>query len=480
MKITNCKIISTTCLPRNIFLIIIFLICFTFISFAQEIKFVQLINADSLVGKVINNESVRILNGNVQLLHEDVQIFCDKGIQYLETNKAELEGSIKIIQGDVIVSAPKGFYFGDLKKAFGSKGIKLNDGKVTLIADSGEYFFNEKKALFKGKVKLFDDSTTLNSNHLTYFTDIEKAIAIDNVKIEQAQNIIYADTLVYFRKEEISIADGNVFIENKNDNIKIYSDHLENYAQKKESYISGRPLFLQIDTTDDGKIDTLLISSKKMEAFRNENEIYIATDSVKIWRSGFSSSNNLTKYFKKEGKIISYKTSTSDEQPIFWYDENQSYGDSIVILTFENSIKEAFIFGSSFLVSQDTLNPKRFNQMSGAFIKMDFDSSKLKTVFVKGNALSIYYLYDMNEPNGLNKSSSDSALIFLSENRVDEIKIFGNPEAEYHPEELIIDKEKDFEISGFKWIEDRPIKESLLSIRGLFIKAEAKAEVKLR
>jgi lipopolysaccharide export system protein LptA len=443
--------------------------------YSQEREFVQLINADSLVGKIINNESVRILNGNVHLVQEDITILCDKGIQYLESNKAELEGNVKIIQGNVTVTAPTGFYFGDIKKAFGNKGIVLNDGKVELSADSGNYFFDEKKAVFRGKVKLQDSITTLTSTQLIYFTETEKAIAFDDVEIIQGKSYIYSDTLTYFRKEKNSIAKGNVLIENRNDNVKIYCNHLENYEEKKISILTGEPLFIQIDTTENGKIDTLLISALRMESIRGENEYYTAIDSVRIWRGGFSSRNNVTKYFKEEGRIVTFKT--DEAQPIFWYDENQSYGDSVEIFTKENRIHQAFIYGASFLITQDTLNPKRFNQLSGSFIRMDFDNSELKTVFVKGNALSIYYLYDENEPNGLNKASGDSTLIFLSNDKVDEIKLYGSPEGEYYPEEKILNKEKEFQLAGFFWNEDRPAKEMILSTRKLIkIEAETKAE----
>jgi len=459
------------------FLFVFILIFFIESVYSQETKVVQLINADSLVGKIINNESVRILNGNVHLIQDDINIFCDRGIQYLESNKAELEGNVKITQGDVTVTAPKGFYFGNIKKASGNKGVVLNDGKVNLSADSGDYFFDQKMAVFRGNVKLQDDTTALTSKQLVYFTDSEKAIAKGGVNIVQGNNFIYSDTLIYFRKEKNSFADGNVRIENKNDNVKIYCSHLENYEEKKYSLLMGDPLFTQIDTADDGKIDTLLISSRRMESFRGESECYTAIDSVNIWRGGFASRNNITQYFKKEGKIVTVKS--NEVQPIFWYNENQSYGDSVEIFTKENKIHQVYIHGASFLITQDTLNPKRFNQMNGSFIKMDFDSSKLKSVFVKGNALSIYYLYDENEPNGLNKASGDSTLIFLSDNKVEEIKLYGSPEGEYYPEEKILNKEKEFQLAGFFWLDNRPTKEMILRERKLInIKAKTKAEAK--
>lgn len=447
----------------------LFFLLITSLLKAQEIKVVQLVNSDSLIGTVINNERVRILFGNVHLIHEDIQIFCDKGIQYLQSNKAELEGNIKIIQGNQVLTTQKGFYFGSTKTAFGTKGITLYDGKITLKADSGEYFFEQKKALFKGRVILFDDTTELKSRQLTYFTEKEHAIAIGNVQITQFENKIFADTLDYFRQKRFSIARGNVVAFNTKDNLKIYSDYLENNEITRYSYVTGRPVLIQIDTTSENKIDTLVIVAEKMESYRDTADIFIAIDSVKIWRGELSAVCDYAIYNKSLGKIV---TSIRNEfQPLFWYSENLAYGDSVEIFVEENKIKFINIFQDAFLISKDTLIENRFNQMNGLFIQLRFEpdtlskQNKLREVFIVGNALSIYYLYDENEPSGLNKSSSDSALIVIENNKVVEVKLFGSPEGEYHPEEKVVGKEKDFLLSGFKWIENKPEKEALLSRR---------------
>ncbi|MCX8010744.1 MAG: hypothetical protein N3A61_06295 [Ignavibacteria bacterium] len=451
----------------NYRLVFIPLFIFTFFSlekiYAQEGKIIELVNADSLVGKVLGNENVRILIGNVRLIQGDVSISCDRGIQFYETNKAELEGNVKVVQKNVTIIVPQGMYYGDTKFAYGNKGVKLNDGKINLVADSGGYYFNEKKAVFRGNVKLYDDTTTLTSDFLIYYPEVEKSIAVGNVVIQQKESTIKSDSLVHLRKEEITFADGNVQLENTKDNIKIFSGHLENYQKKKYSLITVSPLLMQLDTTENQKIDTLLLSAKKIETFRDTIEMYIASDSVKIWRNGFASINKITKYYKSSETFVTYKLKPNDEQPVFWYENNQSFGDSIIVFIKDRKIEQATIFNDAFIISQDSLNPIRFNQLNGNFMRLTFENNQLKSVLVQGNALSIYYLYEENEPNGLNKSSGDSLLIEVVNNQVDRITLFGNPEGEYHPEELITGKEKDFQLAGFKWIENKPKKEEMLS-----------------
>lgn len=447
---------------RKIF--VLFLIS-TIHLFAQEIKVVQLLNADSLIGSVIENENVRILYGNVALQHEDINITCDKAVQYLQSNKVELDGNIILTQGNVILRTAKGFYFGKTKTAFGTKGIILNDGKVTLKADSGEYFYNEKKAVFTGNVNLFDDTTDLRSNKLTYFTNTEHAIAIGKVIIQQFENKINCDTLNFFRKTNYSISQGNVLAVNEKDNISIYSDYLENDGIKKYSLVKGRPLLIQIDTTEENKIDTLIITAKVMESFRDTAEIYLAYDSVRILRDEFSALTKYSIYDKSNGFI--YTSVINDFRPFLWYNEHQAFADSIQIKISNNKIENVKLFNSAFLISQDSLNPSRFNQMNGNFIQLNFLENRLNEVLVIGNSLGIYFLYDENQPNGLNKASSEQAIISFESNKISQIKLIGKPEGEYHPEEKLIDKEKEFLLNGFMWNTNRPKKQELLEVRNL-------------
>ena len=76
--------------------------------------------------------------------------------------------------------------------------------------------------------------------------------------------------------------------------------------------------------------------------------------------------------------------------------------------------------------------------------------------------MSIYYLYEENEPNGLVKSSAEKADLFFDEGKIVNVKLYGTPESEYHPEPAIIGKEKDFILPSFVIFNNRPSKENIL------------------
>ena len=317
----------------------------------------------------------------------------------------------------------------------------------------------------------------LTSNKLTYFRMEEKAIAEQDVKTTDDENIIFADSLEHYRNQKITFAFNNVAIKNKKNNSMIFGDHLEDYTQKSYTIIDVNPFLIQVDTVFINIIDTtfaperidtvtiftldsLLIRSQIMESFRDTLNYFIATDSVEILKGSFASKNNSTILLRNENKIITKMTNSV--QPVLWYDNSQLTGDSITIYLDGSSIKNLDIDKNSFLLSQNKIYPLRFDQASSERIKIYFKENKISRSEFYSDSKSIYYLYDENEPNGLAKSSSESATIIFSNSKVDEVRLYGSPVSEYYPENQVENNERTFTLPGYKFIQDRPTKNSLL------------------
>ena len=96
---------------------------------------------------------------------------------------------------------------------------------------------------------------------------------------------------------------------------------------------------------------------------------------------------------------------------------------------------------------------------------MSFTEGKLAKTEVKGNVLSIYYLYEEGEPNGLLKSSAKEIEIFFRSGKVNQVKMFGSPISEYHPENLVIDNEKNFTLPTFFIYGGKPSRSEFYPLR---------------
>lgn len=451
---------------------IILLISFFLVSLsAQQNKMITVIG-DSLVGKMINSESIREVYSNVIITQGDVRITCDKAIHFISKNEAELIGNVICTQDTLTIKTPHGYYFGNISKTESHSGVYLDDKKVILTAENGEYYFNEHRAFFESKVKLYDTTTTLTSNQLTYFQQENRAVAIGDVVIFDGENQIIADTLEHFRNTKVTFAFNNVRLINLKNNSEIYGEHLEDYREEKYSKIDVKPLFVQVDTTftnnEDGsqsiKLDTLFISSKIMEAFRDTSERFYAIDSVKIIKDEFASKNDLTIFYRKDEKIITQKVSTETKQPILWHDKSQLTGDSITIYLDDNKIKQLDVDGTSFMLSQNEHNAVRFDQTSSAQIKLFFNNSKINRAEFFGNVFSIYFMYDGETPNGLTKSNSASTTVIFEDNEVTEVKLYKNPASEYYPEKQVAGNERNFLLPKFVVLQNKPDKKEMYQL----------------
>lgn len=455
---------------QKLYLLLLLLI-FSVNCFSQHESEAIRVIGDSLVGKVVDGESIREVIGKVTLTQGNVVVTCDKAIQYLSKNEAELIGNVVVKQDDLTLATPKGFYFGDIKMTKSVSGIILDDKKVVLAADSGEYFFDSNLAVFKSNVSLVDSSTTLNSDELFYFKNEDKAIAVDNVMITSENSIINADSLEHFRKSKTSFAFGNVKISSFENNTVVYGDHLEDYGEQKFTIIDKNPLLIQIDTSyqtgEDTvmsiRIDTLGIKCLQMEAIRDASNLFRAIDSVQIVRGDFASLNDLTLYFRSDDKIITNKINETATPPVLWYENSQLIGDSVTIYMEDNRIKMLDVVNNSFMLSQHKIYPQRFDQTSSNNVKIYFKNDKIQNAVFDGNVRSIYYLYEDEKPNGLTKSAANAATLVFVDNEVSEVRLYGSPSSEYHPENKVAGIERTFTLPKFVLNKNRPLMEELIN-----------------
>ena len=460
-----------------IMIIPVLILLFSFDSFAQEQGEMITVVGDSLVGRIVNGETTREVYGNVVLTQGNVVITCNKAIQYISRNDAELIGDVVVKQDSMTIMTPRGFYYGDERRAESSSGVRLDDKKVILTADSGEYFFNDDKAVFRSRVTLFDTASTLTSGKLTYFKNEDRAVAMRSVKIIQKDNIINADTLEHFRKTRVTFATSNVRIKNLENNVQIFGEHLIDYAQEFHTIIDRRPLFLQVDTTrtrlpdsliteNDSlqiRLDTLIIKSGTMQSWRDTINMFEAQDSVRIWRRTFASLNDYSIYMKRKEKIITYRKKEDDMKPVLWDGETQLTGDSIIIFLRDNEIEALQVIKTAFVLSPNEIYQNRFNQISGDTLIMYFDKGDVSRVEVKGNVYNVYYMYtDEQKPNGLTQSSAESAALSFRKNKISEVRLYGSPKSEYFPENMVKGKEQTFALPRFNIVRNRPTKSDLL------------------
>lgn len=397
---------------------------------------------------------------------------------------------MKIYQDTLSLLTSKATYFGNDKKAICEGGVTLKDPNATIRADNGIYFFQEAKAIFKGDVIIVNEGYRITSQELTYLRNSEdsfakgnvivtsdsaiikadnidfyktqgKTYALGNVIIESDSTIITADTSTNYSREKRSVASGNVKITSLNNNTQIFGNSIENFELKNYTILRGNTRLIQIES-DSLKInrDTLLIYSDTMEAFRSLPDQYIARSNVEIIRNEFSARCIEGIYYKEK------ETISLSGKPIVWQDLLQMTGDSIYAELPESRLQTIFIKKipgdnslTSFVISgnRDEYFADRYDQISGDEIEINFKDDRLDHIDVKDNSSSIYFLYEENKANGLNKVEGKDLYIYFGEDKkVSKIKVDTNPVGEYVPEQII--SSTGLTLPGFDLRNDKPVR----------------------
>src|SRR4030095_6650539 len=461
------------------FLLVTLLTLFNISIFSQDKIIIN--HADSLVGKTIDGQQVREATGNVSLSHNNVNITCNRVIQYFDQNKAELYGNVKAVKDTVTIYAPAGIYYGNEGKVICPSGATLIDPKTTLKANYGTYFFNQDLASFRGDVNITDNrSYTITSDELDYYRSVQKSYGRGNVKIVSDSSVIYSDDLVYEKLIGFTTATGNVKIESDsteitsvtgtydeiqrksvaeinvkinflNKNAVVYGDYSENYEKTKYSFVKGHTRLIQVEKKDEN-YDTTFIFSKKMESFRQKPEYYIATDSVRTIRNDFLSASEIGYYFRDgagKGGTISLS-----KDPVVWKENTQVTRDTIFAY-FKEDINDIFVNRNAIAIEPNEIYAERYNQISGVYMHMKFVNNEVNFIQVDTSASSIYFIYAEDKtPNGANKSEGDVIVLEFNDKKVDKVRLYGKPVGAYIPENLLNPSEQ--RLLGFKIRTERP------------------------
>ncbi|MBI2618528.1 MAG: hypothetical protein HYW57_00425 [Ignavibacteriales bacterium] len=393
----------------------------------QTGRVVELRSADELKVRTVGGEEVRDFIGNVHFVQPAaeggmIRLWCDRAQQYITQERIELFGNVRIRKDSLTLLGSLGTYFNNTRRARMVEGVRLERPGTVLLAREGDYSTDARRAHFRTEV-----------------------VVVDSV------SKTYCDELTYFEEEDRSIAVGNVRIESQTDAVTVFGDSLVHFGRIDYTLVPKNPKLLQIDTTSSGVVDTLVVISRTMEAYRDSTQRYVARDSVMLVRTDLAGRCGFAVYRPAEGLAVLMRN------PVVWYGENQVTGDSIAVRLEDRKLRSVYVQGRAMAVSRsDTIRRERFDQLTGRELTLYFRGGNIERIEAVRNAISLYYLFDKTDPNGINKSSGDRIFVDFTDGEVENIHVVGGVEGQYMPETMIANRERLFNLDGFRWHADKP------------------------
>ena len=145
--------------------------------------------------------------------------------------------------------------------------------------------------------------------------------------------------------------------------------------------------------------------------------------------------------------------------PVLWNLENQMTGDSIHLLSDMETDKldSLKVLGNAFIISEDTVGHRGYNQAKGKDLFGKFIENELKLVDLVKNTEVIYYMYsDDGELVGINKTICSRIQLKMEQSDIEEITFFTNPDGDLFPEKDLPESSRI--LQGFVWRGDERIR----------------------
>ena len=351
---------------------------------------------DSLKGENITT-FVRSDQSQIHIVHEGVDMWCDKAIYYQNEDFIEAFSDVLVKQGDTINMTSKYVeYSGITKMAFAAGDVVLTEpqsvlttdtlyfdrtkqeayyrttGKVvrdssgTITSQVGRYYMNTSKYRFLKDVVLVNPEYILNTNQLDFYSETGHAYMygpstiagdsskiycergfydtnndighfIKNSKINYNNREVIGDSLYFDRNKSFASATNNIVVTDTINNSIIKGHYAEVYRAKDSVFITKRALAITVQETDSIYIhaDTLMITGKP------EHRITRAFYNAKMYKSDMSGKADSIHADHKSGltQLINLKRFSSsddyaiDRKPILWNLGNQMTGDSIHLIS---------------------------------------------------------------------------------------------------------------------------------------------------
>ncbi len=106
-------------------------------------------------------------------------------------------------------------------------------------------------------------------------------------------------------------------------------------------------------------------------------------------------------------------------------------GDSLLMTIEQEKMEKMEIFEQGLASHINTQFPKKENEMTGKYLRLDFNEEKIADALVVGNAKSTYFYFDANEFKGKNIADGDSLNIQFDKGKVAGILITGKAKGTY-------------------------------------------------
>ena len=206
------------------------------------------------------------------------------------------------------------------------------------------------------------------------------------------------------------------------------------------------------------QVDSVFLTRKVTLQDTARVRILSAFHHVKLFKSDLQGIADSTFYSAADSTIRLYTN------PLVWTQGSQLAADTINLQMRDKKLNNMELYPNAFIVNIEKDDSLHFNQIAGKRMRGFFKNDKLESMFVFGNAETIYFARDSakKQVTEMQRSLSSRIHIRFKDGKVSAMTFSAKPEHRYAPLNKFTEEDKT--LKGFTWKpKERPVsKESIL------------------
>ncbi len=350
------------------------------------------VSANQSVLKKVGEETVLELTGNVKVVHGDVTVTADRGLNFTTQRLTQLFGHVRAVQNSLVMTGEEGEYRQLEDLAVVRKNVRIVDEGWEVTCDEVRYSRLKDEAWFLGHVVGKDSTSTLRADRVLYKRGIGLAEAFGSVVItDDTQDLIVRGKHgLFFRNQSEGVIDREpelVSGPNDAEPITVVSDTMRVYPDSSRAKAYYRVKIIKGDMITQADSAMLYDDKKRVELYGN---------------------------------------------PLAKQDNVSMKGDRMVAHYNEDEVFRVDILKSASIVEQvrDSLVVGRDSWIRGDSITLYLHDGGVDSVRVRGQAMSEYYPRNPGKVEG-NAIQGDDMFFRMGDDQVEFVDVKGGAAGTY-------------------------------------------------
>jgi lipopolysaccharide export system protein LptA len=400
------------------------------------------LRADSMYYKM--DEDRVYFTGPTRMRQDSADLYCESGYYNLEAGNGWFEVNAQFADPNRKAQAERIFYdartndFQLIDQArFEEEGRLAMGDTLTYFQGSGDFFI-------RGNGFMQDGVQTIQADGIDYNTRTERFRTLGRARIQDGAQFLAADDITNTDSTDLVLVTGNVSWIDTTANIELRCDSA--VYQRSQGYFQAMgepPLLIQVV---DG--DTLYLVADQIISQRNQEDssrIILAYHHVLSFKSDMQIACDSMVYRDADSLFMFY------HDPVIWSDSSQFTADTIRMQMANKRVDTIFLMRRALIIT--TADLIYFSQIKGREITAIFQDNAIHTMWVNGNAQTVYYVLDDDGAYlGVNQSECSDMVFYFEDGQVSDIYYLRKPASTMFPMGQV-DHEQ-LKLEGFRWREE--------------------------